>query len=789
MNKIEILVSRWVLNHRVILAVVSLILVGLASAGGRFLYFENDYRAYFSDDNPELIAFEELETTYTKNDNVLFAIAPNSGDVFDSRVLKLVEELTEASWQIPHSIRVDSISNFQHTEAENDDLVVGDLIVDAANLDDQAIASARDIALTDPVLRNLLISDRGQVTGINVTIQVPGKDKALEGQEVVASARAILTEFRQQYPDIDLRPTGSMFMSAAFDEAATKDLMGLVPLSFAVMFLVMALLVGGFWGTLIALVVVMLSVMSGMGLGGYAGFPITAPSSVAPTVILTVAMANCVHVLSIFRDQMCAGSTRMDAATESLRVNLQPVLLATLTTSVGFLTLNFSDVPPFRHLGCFVAFGVLFSGWLALTLLPALLSVVPIRFKAAKSSQLSQREIWTTKLADFVIRRRSTLLISMSLIVVLLASAIPRNELNDVFVHYFDDSIAFRVDTDFTTANLTGIYNVHFDLRAAEEGGVSDPRFLEEVEAFANWARIQPHVLHVGSVTDIFKRLNKNMHGDDEDYYRLPEKRDLAAQYLLLYEMSLPYGLDLNNQFNIDKSSTRFTVTTETISTKEFLALSASAEAWLDTNAPNITHSGSTSTGDMFAKIGDRNIKSMLIGTTVALILISVMLAFALRSVKIGLISLVPNLVPAAMGFGLWGIMIGEVGLSLSVVTSMTLGIVVDDTVHFLSKYLRARREHGLDAADAVRYAFKTVGMALVVTTVVLVAGFLVLSTSAFQLNSGAGMLTSIVISLALLADFLLLPPLLIALDSSKNQSHKGKQHEENIQPAITAAQ
>jgi len=167
----------------------------------------------------------------------------------------------------------------------------------------------------------------------------------------------------------------------------------------------------------------------------------------------------------------------------------------------------------------------------------------------------------------------------------------------------------------------------------------------------------------------------------------------------------------------------------------------------------------------MFAHIGTRNIRSMLTGTTVALVVISFILIIALRSVKIGLVSLIPNLVPAAMGFGLWGLLVGEVGLALSVVTGMTLGIVVDDTVHFLSKYLRARREQHLNSHDAVRYAFSTVGMALWVTSLVLVAGFLVLTQSAFKLNSDMGLLTAITIAFALAADFLFLPPLLMKVD------------------------
>jgi hypothetical protein len=369
------------------------------------------------------------------------------------------------------------------------------------------------------------------------------------------------------------------------------------------------------------------------------------------------------------------------------------------------------------------------------------------------------------KLGQFVVRHHSKLLWGMALLVIVLVSSITRNEMNDVFVHYFEDSIQFRSDSDFTTANLTGLYSVEYSLESGETGGISNPDFLQQTDRFADWYRAQPETMHVSVLTDTMKRLNKNMHGDDAAMYQLPGERNLAAQYLLLYEMSLPYGLDLNNQITVDKASTRMVVSLQTISSNEVLALEQRAQVWLSENAPAIKQANGTGTTPMFAHIGSRNITSMLMGTTIALVFISFVLVFAFRSITIGLISLVPNLIPAAMGFGLWGIVDGEVGLALSVVTGMTLGIVVDDTVHFLSKYLRARRENGLNSRDAVIYAFSTVGRALIITSVVLVVGFLVLSLSSFELNSGMGLLTAIVIAFALTADFLFLPPLLIKIE------------------------
>ena len=304
-----------------------------------------------------------------------------------------------------------------------------------------------------------------------------------------------------------------------------------------------------------------------------------------------------------------------------------------------------------------------------------------------------------------------------------------------MFLHYFDHSFPFRQDTDFLSANLTGMMDIHYSLSSGKADGVSDPQFLAKLEDFAQWYRQQPEVIHVNVITDIFKKLNKNLHQDDPAYYRLPERHDLAAQYLLLYEMSLPYGLDLNHQINVDKSATRVSVTLNTVSINEILALDQRAQQWLQNEGlPSMLSSGSSAVV-MFAHIGYRNIRAMLLAATLALVLVSVILIAALRSVKYGLLSLLPNLVPVAVAFGFWALIDGEISIALSIVATVTIGIVVDDTIHFMSKYLRAYRGQNLTSQQAVHYAFATVGRALVVTTIVLVAGFLVLSQSHFKVK------------------------------------------------------
>ncbi len=758
--------SQFILRYRWLVVALSVIWIAIMGAGAQHLTFTNDYRVFFGDDNPQLMAFEYLQDTYAKNDNAMFVLVPKDGEVFTRETLGAVAWLTERAWQTPYSTRVESITNYQHTSADGDDLLVEDLAYDAASLGDDDLRRIREIALNEPVLVNRLISPRAHVTGVNITVELPGVDPIVENPEVVDFVRALRAEFEQKYPDIEVKLTGIVMMNQAFPEASQYDMSTLFPLMLLLFVVVLFFWVRGFAGTLATFMIIIFSIVGAMGMAGWFGIALTPPSFSAIMIIPTMAIADSVHVLMNYVLARQQGESREAAMTDSIRINLQPVFLTSVTTAIGFLSMNFSDAPPFHDLGNIVAMGVMIAFVLSVTFLPAVMMILPGRQTVAETA--SSRIM--ARFAEFVIAKRRKLLLGMGLGCLLLISFVPQNELNDNFVKYFSERIEFRRDADFASANLSGLYLIDYSLESGQDGGVSDPMFQQHVENFANWYRAQPEVIHVNVITDTFKRLNKSMHGDDPGWYRLPDMRDLAAQYLLLYEMSLPYGLDLNNQLNIDKSATRMTVMLYNMTTTTVLDLEERAQAWLRENTPPGMHAAGASPTIMFSHIGERNIKSMLLGTTLALILISLILVFALRSIKIGLLSLIPNLIPAALAFGVWGIAVGQIGLALSVVTGMTLGIVVDDTVHFLSKYLRARRENSLGSEDAVRYAFNTVGLALVVTSLVLIAGFTVLTFSAFMLNSQMALMTAVTIVFAIVADFLLLPPLLMALDRKEHR-------------------
>ncbi|MCG8608444.1 MMPL family transporter, partial [bacterium] len=651
--------------------------------------------------------------------------------------------------------------------AFDDDLFVHDLVENAGSFSSEDLTTVRSVALREPQLLNRLVSPGTEVTGVNVTFQFPEKDPQKEVPEAVNYARDLAARFQDQSPELKTYMTGVVMLNNAFSESGINDLMTLVPLMYLTMFLIMFFVLRSVSATVGTILVVFFSTATAMGLAGWFKVGLTPPSAQAPTMIMTLAIADSIHILVIMIREMRRGLSKNEAIVESLRINMTPVFLTSLTTAIGFLSMNLSDAPPFWHLGNITAVGVTAAFIYSVLFLPALMSILPVRSpkRATAGSAFFER------LAEFVIAKRSPLLWGSAAVVILLAAFLPRNVLNDQFVNYFGERIQFRQDTDFTMQNLTGLYQVEFSLGTQESGGISDPNYLQKLDDFETWLKQQPEVVHVSSFSQIMKRINKSMHGDDTAYYRIPESRELAAQYLLLYELSLPYGLDLNNQINVDKSATRFSVTLSDLSSVQLREFAARSEQWLKDNAPEKMFSYGVGPAVMFAHISGRNILGMLKSTTAALILISFSLILALRSLKFGTLSLIPNLVPAALAFGIWGLTVAQINIALSMVTGMTLGIIVDDSVHFLTKYLRARREKNLPPHDAVRYAFSSVGVALLVTSIIMVAGFAILTLSSFEMNAGMGRLAALTIVLALVADFLFLPPLLMKVEEKSQKA------------------
>ena len=669
-------------------------------------------------------------------------------------------ELTELGWQAPYSRRVSSLANYQHTMAVEDDLFVEALITDPEALNEPTITRIREVALNEPSLVGTFVSPDGKAAFVLVSLTLPQGD--LDANDEVARwAEERIPGLRARYPDVDIHLTGTTTFNRALGNAVAGDLKTLVALSYLVIIGLLIALLRHVGGVIATLVVISFAIVATMGTFGWFNAVLAAVAGFVPSVVMTIAVADSVHILASYYYELRRGAPKEAAIAESLRINVLPVFITSITTVIGVLTLNFSDSPPYRDLGNMIAVGVGFAFVLSLTFLPAFLVWSGIRNPSA--GRLF--ESLMSRFADRIIQHYRALLISVGAIIVVLASFIPQNILTERWHDYFDETFEARRSLNAINRHLNWLQVIRYSVESGREHGISDPAYLAALERFANWYEAQPEVSHVARVTHIIKRLNQNLHGDDPAEYRLPQSAELAAQYLLLYELSLPQGLGLENTIDVNRSASQMVVYVQKGDSDDLLELDQRARRWVSKNAKVLTVAEGTGLDMVFAHINHRNIRGLLKGMVIALVVISILLVSALRSIRLGALSLLTNLAPAGLAYGTWGMVHGRIDLSAAVVMCMSIGIVVDDTVHFLSKYLHARRRRGLYGADAMRFTFNTVGVALTVTTVVLVAGFLVLTSSHFTPTVVTGALLAMTLAYALFVDFLFMPPLLITLD------------------------
>ncbi|MHC9510890.1 efflux RND transporter permease subunit [Kangiella sp. M94] len=757
----------WVNKYRWHLLSISIVVALLLAVGAKNLTQTADYKVYFDEGNTQLIASNKLGDDYTQSDNLLFVIAPKDGEVFTKGTLATIKELTEKSWQIPHSTRVDSITNFQHSYASEDDLIIEDLVGDVSYMTQDDLNNTKRTALAEPNLKNRLISDDAAVTGVNVTINFTDGMVDSETREVVAYARNLVEETLASNQNIDMYLTGIVMMNNAFPETTEKDNAKLIPLMLLIILVGLYLLLRSTTAVSVTLLVMLLSIGGAVGFAGWAGMALNPVSGAAPIIILTVAVADCVHLLlSFVHYYRVNGYEKHKAMQEALRLNAKPIILTSLSTAIGFLTMNFSDAPPFRELGNIAAVGIAVACFLSLTLLPALINILPVKKLANKKPQNQRLSNLLKGVAAWVSKHPAKVLVVGIVAAVGLSAASMKNELNEDFIRYFDESYDVRTSTEFALDNLTGISIVEYDLPASKDEKISTPEYMNNLEKFTGWLYEQPEVMHVNTFSDVIKRLNKNLNDDQQSFYKIPEDSDLISQYILLYETSLPYGLGITERVKMDKSATRMTVTLKDVTNNQLLAFEQRSQEWMNKNLPSYMHSDGLGWSMMFGNVAQDNIDSMLLATAIALIVISFILVFPFRSAKLGILSLIPNILPAMVALGVWGLTVGMIGLAASIITALTFGIVVDDSIHFISRYVHNRRINNMNPQQALNDTYSSVGKAIVVTSVVLIIGFAILATSGFQVNSTIGYLSSITLLVALIMDLTVLPALLLKFDS-----------------------
>lgn len=726
---------------------------GLATLG-----FSGDYRHLFDENDAYFQKLDEIQADFIQNSNIVFVVTSSSEDLFNEQQFSSIDKLTEASWQVPHSLRVDSIANFQRVYSVEDTFYVESL-VDSIEKEGGAFSDLKGIATNDRSIRDRLISKDGKTTAVVVSVFLPEENREQALADTVNFARQIKADFQKNNPDLQIYLTGEVVMDQVMLEIVLFDMTNIMSLMMVVGFALLCFLLRSLFAAISTGLLIILSLSCAMGIAGWGGFVINNISAASPMTIMIIAIADAIHILTPFIISMRRGDNKKLALQKSLNINLMPITITSLTTGIGFLGLNFAGASAFRDFGNVVVFGVLSAYVLSLFFLPALILLLPIKGKVAPLSLTSV----SARIAEFSIKYAKLNLCWPVLLAIFCLFQLPKIDFDDDLARNIHESVPLREAIEHANDNIMGYQNIVYSLESGSSGGVNDPVFLQQADRFITWYRAQPNVTNVSSYIDTVKQLNQVMNQNDKGWYKVPEDKSLASQYMLLYEMSLPAGKDLTSDLNIERSALRIQVTLKQISNNDLILLEDKARQWLEENAPEL-HTLGTSQSLLLAYLNRQMLDDMIQGSFTVLCAITLILVLGLRSIRFGLLSIIPNLLPAIIVYGIWAITIQQVNAAAALTFSVSLGLVVDDTIHFLSKYLEARR-NAYSAEDGIRYAFESCGTALFVTTVALGAGVALLTLSLFLPNATSAKLLSPIIFTALIIDFLFLPAILLAME------------------------
>ena len=753
-----------IIRYRPLCIIISLLILAGLAQGLSKINFNPDINAFFPENDTLTTSHLSIEDTYSSMDNAVIGIGVKEGTVFTNEVLSLIEDLTERAWKTPHSLRVDSLSNYSYVSADGDDLYIEPFLEGSSTYDLKTLKEKELIIEEEELAYGAIISKDKKTSLINIVFDPPRKDIEAEYQESLNYVLGFLEEARKNHPEVDLIISGIVYMEYQSPMLLKAQMPKLMPTAILVILLTLFLLLRSLVAVAGSFLVILMSVVSAMGSIGFMSGDIAQPFIMVPILIATLAVADCVHLFTLYFQNLDSSRKSKEAMLESLKLNLQPLFLTSLTTAIGFLSLNLAPVEPLRGIGNGVAVGV----FLAFIFTVLLLAPIVSYFNVKQSKNINFQKNIARKLGRFSIKNYKRLLVIVPVISCFLMAFIPLNKTNDNPLEFYSERYTTSAaDSKWISQRIGGTFPVSYELNS--QGIVSDPEFLREVDKFSEWLASNKEVLHVSSLSKIMKNLNKTLHGKQEEWNIIPTEPDLSAQYLFFYEMSLPYGLDLTNSISQNKESIKLVASLKELGSLEYREFAKRVENYASQNMPEDMVSIGTGTRPIFAFLSNMLITQLVYALGIGIVLITATIILFFRSLRYGMLTSVTNLLPIGVAFGIWAIVSGEISMLVGIGMGTTLGIIVDFTVHFLSKYLHARRHKNLNAEEAVEYAFETVGFALIITSFSLILGFLVLLQAFFIPIHGFVLFSSIAFLSALIIDLLLFPALLITWDKRYN--------------------
>ena len=765
MNKFKDSLIKNIQEHPKRYLLISLLLFFSTVPGLLLLKEDYSYRIWYSESDPLLQTFDEFEKKFGNDDNLIIGLYNEKG-LYNPKSMQMLHNLTNDMWKVESIVRVDSLTNFDYVSTEGDEIDVAPLIdEDLISKYTQSDIDKLQLKINNhEFIEGNYISKDGKLAVVVAQIQ-PSYEKIADNTIITTQARELVKKYSDDNHELQI--TGTSVLTHMFKEATEEDIAMLLPFVYLIFTIVLWFIYRRKSGILIPYLIITVSILMMMGTSGLLGQKINALSGVAPNILLTVAIADTIHILTVYFFGLRQGFSNSEAVTYTLNKNFYPTLLTSITTAVGFFSFGNAKIGPIANMGISVGFGVFYAWLCTYMIVGPILQLMP---KLSKRSNQQENSILdaeahikvTNKTKRFVnlIYKQRFLIVLTSIVMTIGAIVLAGKFL----VVNLDPYTQFPYDHKFNKDNrkvekhLGPLDNINFMIYAAGVDKAKDPDFLKTIEKFEIWLNEQDYISSTFSINDILKDLNKTLNGNSKSSYVIPETQEEIGQELLFYSMGLPPGRDLNNRISMNNDSVHLVAnwsihTSREANEKMEIIKAKGKELGLDMEI--------TGKVPLFHDLTPYVVTSFLESFTLAFVLITTILIIVLKSWRLGFLALVPNLFPLIIGSAVYGMSGEYVDMASVLIASVCLGIAVDDSIHFLFEY-KKYREINYSPSKTIELIFTNTAPSLINTTFIIVLGFGSFYFANYVPNAKFGVMVAIILTIALIADLILLPAILM---------------------------
>ena len=748
--------------------------------------------------DPYRLDYDAFRNQFGQDEMIMIGI--KSPEIFNADFLSKLKSFHEdLENEVPHIQEVNSLINARNTRGEGDELIVGELLEDWPEQDIDMVF-LRKLVTSSPLYLNNFISEDGGLTTIIVEtdalvvetddknildrIELEGTSFIDEGEhavqrylsekdinEIISALHNVTS--RYQSSDFSISLAGTPIMFNALKKSMMSDMRIFLKLSVIMIALFLLLLFRRTSGVILPLIVVISSVLSIIGLMALFNVPFTRPTQIIPSFLMAVGVGDAVHILSIFYQHLCKGDSKKDAIAFAMKHSGLAIVMTSLTTAAGLLSFSFADVAPIANMGIFSAVGVMLALLYTIIMIPAFIAVIPIKYKQDIKKQdkgLSFMDRILLAFADFAVLHPVKILTASIIVIAISIISLLQIKFSHNPIGWLPDTMTIKKDVALLDKELKGTTTLEVIIDTKEENGLYEPEILNHIEELSRAIeKIKTNTLFVGkifSINDIVKEINQAFNENNADFYNIPQTRKKIAQDLFLFENS--GSDDLTKIVDSQFKKTRVTIKTPWVDAIAFGNFIKNIEKQFQDKFQDSANINITGTIALLARTIPATINSAVVSYIFAFIMIAVMMVFVVRDLKLGLLSMIPNLLPIFLVLGIMGLCKIPMDMMSVLIGSIVLGIAVDDTVHFMYNFQKYYEQTG-NAHKAIQHTLLTTGRAMLITSIVLCAGFLILMFASMTNVIRFGMLTSIAIIVALLADFVLAPSLMILVTRNKN--------------------